>query len=239
MLLKTHFIEQVIARAHIARPRILELGCGTARHISPLLRAHPEYTYVGVEPFLPSFAKAREAVASLPNVTLCNQLAYGAIPDIEDESCDIVFSLSALEHVKDLESFIRLSARYARKGALVVHRYDLGHALHPGSLKERVQVWIGNTFPALLPEHRFVRYVPQQEVESHIQKAGCRVEDVTYHDMPNHRAFAKCADTDESLSPATKALLEWEYTYGPVFSKVPTHVRERLFPAVAVWARKM
>jgi SAM-dependent methyltransferase len=238
MLLKTSFIEKIIQHSGLAHPRILELASGTARHIEPILKAHPEYTYVGVEPYLPSFEKAEAAIGDLPNATLYNQLAYGDVEGIEPESFDIVFSLSALEHIKNLEAFITLSARYAKTGGLVVHRYDLGHALYPGTLKERIQVLIGNTFPALLPENRFVRYVPQEEVETLLVRAGCTVERRTYHNMPNHRAFEKHAETDKVLKEAAEALVAWEYQYEDLFLHLPTLARERLFPAVAIWARK-
>ncbi len=238
MLLKTSFIEHIIERSGLKTPRILELACGSSRHIVSLLESHPEYQYVGVEPFLPSFQKAKTAIGNLPNVTLYNQLAYGKVEGLTPESFDIVFSLSALEHVKDLPAFMKLSAQYAKKGALVVHRYDLGHAIYPGSLKERVQVWIGNNFPALLPVDKFVRYVPVPEVKELLTNLSCTVEGVTYHGMPNHRSFEKCADHDHALDEASNALTEWEYTYGELFSSIPLRARERLFPVVAVWSRK-
>jgi hypothetical protein len=192
-----------------------------------------------VEPYPPSFQKAESAIGNLPNVTLVNQLAYGSVGGVSPESFDIVFSLSALEHIKNLEAFITLSAGYAKKGGLVVHRYDLGHALYPGSLKERIQVWIGNTFPRLLPENRFVRYVPQEEVEGLIKRAECTVERATYHNMPNHRGFEKHAENDAMLKDAAAALSAWEYAHEDLFSRIPLPAREHLFPAVAIWARKL
>lgn len=238
MLLKTSFIARIIEKSGLKNPRILELACGTARHAHTLLQSHPEYQYVGVEPFLPSFQKAKTAIGNLPNVTLYNQLAYGKVEGLQPASFDIVFSLSALEHIKDLPAFIKLSHDYAKKGAFVVHRYDLGHALHSNSRKERMQVWLGNNFPALLPTHKFVRYVPLEEVKDLLKNNACTVEDVTYHGMPNHRAFEKCADHDHKLDEAARALTEWEYTYGALFPNIPLRARERLFPVVAVWARK-
>ncbi len=238
MLLKTSFIERIIQRSGLERPKILELACGTARHIDPILKAHPEYTYVGVEPYPASFEKAKSAIGDLPNVTLVNQLAYGSVGGVSPESFDIVFSLSALEHIKNLEAFITLSAQYAKKGSLVVHRYDLGHALYPGTMKERMQVWIGNTFPQLLPENRFVRYVPQAEVEGLLNRAGCTIERATYHNMPNHRGFEKCAEDDETLKDAAVALGAWECAHEDLFARIPLPAREYLFPAVAIWARK-
>jgi SAM-dependent methyltransferase len=239
MLLKTSFIERIVQRSGLENPRILELACGTARHIDPILKAHPEYTYVGVEPYPASFEKAKLAIGDLPNVTLVNQLAYGSVGGVSPESFDIVFSLSALEHIKNLEAFIALSAESAKKGALVVHRYDLGHALYPGTLKERLQVWVGNTLPKLLPENRFVRYVPQDEVEGLLTRAGCTVERVTYHNMPNHRGFEKYAENDEALKDAAKELGAWEYEHENLFARIPLSAREYLFPAVAIWARKL
>jgi ubiquinone/menaquinone biosynthesis C-methylase UbiE len=238
MILKTFFIEKIIEASGIKTPRILELACGTARHVRPLLESHPEYSYVGIEPYHASYSKAEAAIGHLPNVTLHNTLAYGQIDDIEENSFDIVFSLSALEHIKNLPSFISLGTRYAKPNGLVVHRYDLGHALYPGSLKERIQVLMGNIVPRLLSEHTFVRYVSESEVRSLLIDSGCRVERSTYHQMPSHRALEKSAREYVELQNAIHEMHEWEMKYASAFAQIDESKRELLFPTIAIWGRK-
>jgi SAM-dependent methyltransferase len=240
MITKTFFIERLIAESAERAPRILELACGTAVHTRDILKAHPEYSYVGLEPYMPSFTKASELLRDLPNVRLVHQLGYDTIPGIEPESFDIVFSLSALEHVKHLDSFIRLSAKYAKKGALVVHLYDLGHALYSRSYKERFQVFLGNRFPNVLSESKFVRYVPKDEVTTCMSENGIRVDKSTYHQMPCGKAFEHIASSGNTqVMAAYKELLEWEYTHATDFDTIPQGKRERMFLSTAVWGRKV
>ena len=217
---------------------MLELGCGTARDSVEPLREHPNWTYVGVEPNQRSFSEARTNIGNLPNVTLYHQLGYGSIGAEAEGSFDIAFSLSALEHVKHLKKFIDMGSRYVKPGGLVVHRYDLGHALFSKSLKERFQVFLGNTFPSLLPEHKFVRYVPLSEVEACMRDSGCEVNGVTYHDMVGHYGFERLAKGDAELERAAERLYAWEHEHAGTIARIPLSDRERLFPAIAVWGRK-
>ncbi len=238
MFSKTYFIEQLIEASRVPHPRILELGCGTARHVAPVLAKRSDITYVGIEPFTPSYKKAEESLKGLSNATLFHQLGYEPIPSLTEASFDIVFSLSVLEHVKQLDVFIAFGARYAKQGGLVVHRYDLGHALNSRSLKENVQVWIGNTFPQILPEDKFVRYVDEDEVRTLLKSAHCEPYSTTYHEMSGQKPLSRLVTESEPIRNAMEALVRWEYTHAQAFLDLKRDVRERLFPAVAVWSRK-
>jgi SAM-dependent methyltransferase len=238
MFSKTYFIEKLIEASGVEHPRILELGCGTARHVAPILTKRSDITYVGIEPFAPSFEKARESLKGLGNATLFHQLGYEPIPSLDEASFDIVFSLSVLEHVKQLGVFIAFGARYAKQGGLVVHRYDLGHALNSHSLKERFQVWLGNTFPEVLPEDKFVRYVDEDEVRALLTESHCEPYRTTYHEMSGQKPLNRMVEENEGIRVAMEALIEWEYTHAQAFLALRRDVRERLFPAVAVWSRK-
>ncbi len=148
----------------------------------------------------------------------------------------ITQSLSVLEHIKQLDRFISLSAKYTKSGGLVVHRYDLGHALAPHSLKERLHVIAGNHCPQILPERQFVRYVGVPEVEALYRKVQLTPIDTTYHQMPNHKHFEKYFR--DMNSTAVDELFAWEMKHQSDFKSIPESERERLFPAVAVWGEK-
>jgi len=240
--LKEQFIGYVVGEAvkrapvgHV--PRIMDVGCGTARYVPSLMEQFPNFEYVGVEPIADSFAEAEKNLANVPNAKVHFQLAYDSVPDEEENSFDLVFSLSVLEHVKNLDSFIALSARYVKSGGLMVHRYDLGHALYPHTLKERFHVFLGNNFPQILPERQFVRYVGVQEVEVCFKNNAVTPFDTTYHQMPNHKAFEKFFK--EASTEAVNDLFTWEMKYQAEFKKIPVKDRELLFPAVAVWGEKV
>lgn len=232
-----HVVGEVVKRVGPGRvPRILDIGCGTASYVPSLVERFPDFEYVGVEPITESFAAAEKNLASVSNTKVHFQLAYDSVPDEAEASFDLVLSLSALEHIKHLDRFIALSAKYVKVGGLMVHRYDLGHALHPHSLKERLHVFLGNNVPGILPERQFVRYVGVPEVESLYEKVGVTPIDTTYHQMPNHKHIEKFfRDSDGS---AVDDLFDWEIKYQKDFKKIPEAVREKLFPAVAVWGEK-
>ena len=235
---KVFFVEKLIEISGVSSPRILEMSCGTARYIPKVIERNPHLTYVGIEPFKPSFDQAIKNTKELPAVTIHNQLGYTEIPEQDLASFDIVFSISALEHIKDLDAYIARAASYVKKGGLMVHRYDLGHALYPTSLKERIHAFLGNHFPKLLPESKFVRYVSIEEVKQLYQKHGCAVVDMSYHQMPNHKSLEKATRGEVKFSEMLQELCVWEWKSKDIIHQLPLRERERLFPAIAVWGKK-
>jgi SAM-dependent methyltransferase len=241
LTLKQQFLNYVV-QAAVRRvpngrmPRIMDLGCGTASYVPQLRKQVSNFEYVGVEPIESSFKEAEKNLADIPNAKVHFQLGYGTIADEEEGSFDLVFSLSVLEHIKQLDKFIALSAKYTRSGGTLMHRYDLGHALHPHSLKERFHVWLGNTVPQVLPERKFVRYVGVPEVEALYDENGVEPTQVTYHQMPNHKHIEKFFTTSDSH--LVDDLFAWEQRYQDEIKSLPVTTRENLFPAVAVWGSK-
>ena len=240
--LKEQFIIEVVGEA-VRRvgpdrtPRVLDLGCGDANYVTALLEKFPDIEYVGVEPIADSFAGAEKNLSGLKNAKVHFQLGYDSIPDEAEGSFDAVFSLSVLEHIKHLDRFIALSAKYLKQGGLVVHRYDLGHALHTHSLKERIHVFLGKTVPQWLPERQFVRYVPEPEVRALYEKCGVTPIGTTYHQMPSHKSLEK--SLRGAKTNAIAELFAWEMKYQKDFLTIPLSAREKLFPAVAVWGEKV
>jgi SAM-dependent methyltransferase len=235
---KIFFLQKLIEESGLDAPRILELACGTARYMPEIFEKYPGITYTGLEPLKSSYDEAVKNIGALPQVSLYNRLGYGELEGVAPESFDIVYSISALEHVKDLPAFMRMSGTYVKKGGLLVHRYDLGHALYPTSLKERIHVFLGNTVPGILPVDKFVRYVSEEEVARLCTDVACIPYRSTYHQMPNHKSLEKASGDNGALVDAVTALHAWEWKYEEHFSALPVRLREALFPAVAVWSRK-
>jgi SAM-dependent methyltransferase len=236
-MFKHIYVQKIIEAIGNSTPRIIELGCGRAEPIAPFVQARPSITYRGIEPYGPSYSAAVKNIGALPNVQLDNTFGYeiGA-----DGSYDACFSLSTLEHVKQLERFLKQSIDAVKPGGLIVHHYDLGHALYPSSLKEKFQVWLGNTFPALLPEHKFVCYLDPQTVVALLEKNGAKVDTITYHQMPNHKKVLKNIDEkDPAASELGRQIVEWEFAFSPFTSSIPQKTREMLFPGIMVWAHKV
>jgi SAM-dependent methyltransferase len=239
--LKEQFIVEVVRvaverAAAGATVRVLDLGCGTASYVPALVSAFPNIEYIGVEPIAASFKAAEENLAGIKNARVHFQLGYDRVDAEAAASCDVVFSLSALEHIKHLDRFLALGVMYAKSGGLIVHRYDLGHALHTHSLKEWIHVKLGNNLPAILPERQFVRYLGVPEVTALYEAQGVKPLKVTYHQMPSHKAFEKYFKN--STTTAIDELFQWEMAHQSEILQIPEAAREKLFPAVAVWGEK-
>ena len=236
---KEYFFDQVIqevAQYKEGSIRILELGCGTASYVPAMIERYPQLEYFGIEPIKVSFNKAQQNLENVPRTRVIFQLGYDSIEGLQDSSFDVVISFSVLEHVKQLGRFMDLSARYVKQGGLMVHRYDLGHALYPGSLKERLHVWIGNTIPSVLPETKFVRYVPMQEVEEHYKRLQVAPYKYSYHQMPNHKRLEKVLGEEAPI--VMEEVYGWEFRHANIFASLNLQAREKLFPTVVLWGRK-
>jgi SAM-dependent methyltransferase len=234
-MFKEVFVEHLESLLPSKGARILELGSGRSTAVVDLLERRPDISYTGIEPYKKDYEYARDTIGSLPNVRLINELAY----DIGGESSfDLCFSLSVLEHVKQLERFLSEGVKAVKSGGHIVHRYDLGHSLHPSSLKERFQVFLGNRMPQVLPEHKFVRHLDPDLVVALLKKQGADTQRISYHQMPQHKTlFKHLAATPENFA-LERELSEWEFNISPSLSTVPKSLREKLFPAIAVWAKK-
>lgn len=233
-MFKEVFVEHLERLLPAHNAQVLELGSGRSEAVAELLRRRPDISYTGVEPAKKDFEYAKSHIGSLPNVKLINDFAY----DLGEGSYDLCFSLSVLEHVKQLEKFLQESVRVTRPGGHIVHRYDLGHALHPASSKERFQVLLGNHIPKALSEHKFVRYLDPDEVVRLLKASGAEVERITRHQMPGHKSLLKqLPNTPENVA-LEREIIEWEFKVSPALQDIPKRSRERLFPAIALWARK-
>lgn len=219
--------------------RVLDLGSGQSKNFLPFFSKYAALQYAGIEPIESEAAAARKALAPFPQASVACSLAYEMPPEYKGQQFDACVSLSVLEHVKQLEKLLAQSIAWVREGGLVVHKYDLGHALYPSSVKERFHVWLGNNTPWILPEKSFVNYVDRDRVVELLGKHGADVERITYHNMPSHKKIIPLLD---SLGPEGAAhsnqLFKWETEVSPLLERFSTSQREHFFPTVCVWARK-
>lgn len=232
-----HLVQEMVGKqGESALVRIMDLGCGTASYAPALLERFKNVEYVGVEPIAESFKAAEKNLAGIERAKVHFQLGYDSVEGEEVNSFDLVFSLSVLEHIKHLDRFIALSAKYLAVGGTMVHRYDLGHALYPHSLKERLHVCMGNHMPNILPERQFVRYVPEKEVRACYESCGVTPTKTTYHQMRDGKSLEK--KLGESGEIAIAELFSWEMRHQHLFQEMSVEDKEHIFPAVAVWGEK-
>jgi SAM-dependent methyltransferase len=172
---KTVFLEELL-RPFAERPvRLLDLGSGTSKDFPDLLRRYPNITYTGVEPNAAARATAARVLAGIPNVAL--ESAWGeSLAARHAGAFDITLSLSVLEHVKYLDDFLTTSVAVTAPGGHLVHRYDLGHALHPASWYERALVGASRTAPWVVPASIFTTRPSENHITDRL--AACGVRDI-------------------------------------------------------------
>ncbi len=235
---KEYFIKKVKESCNINdSSRILDLGSGRSENFESLINNNPSIRYVGIEPIKRDANTAKKLFSKFSNVKIYNQWSARGIDGFGD--FELCLSLSVLEHVKRLEEFLIESIDAVKDGGYIVHRYDLGHALSPSSLKEKFQVFLGNNFPNLLPERKFVRYLDPEIVIKIMEGNGTKVEKITYHQMPNHKKFLRhfLSNDKKGLGIAEK-IIDWEFEISPFLGEMDKSIRENLFPTIAIWAKK-
>ncbi|MBU0546272.1 class I SAM-dependent methyltransferase [Patescibacteria group bacterium] len=188
MTFKENLLEKIFSKiSQINEPRILDMGSGRSKNILRFLSQNPKLHYVGIEPNKADANFARDLLKQYTNATIINQLGYNPIENFGQ--FDVCMSLSVLEHVKELKTFLTNSVKAVKSGGLIVHLYDLGHSLYATSLKERLQVSLSNNFVDLLPESKVARYVNLEQVSQMLLGQGAEVREVTYHQMRSHKDF--------------------------------------------------
>lgn len=102
-------------REHFGRRSfsILDLGCGSARHLAAALRGLPVSRYVGCDLSAVALTHARENLRGLPGTVELRQANLLESLECADDPFDIVFSSFALHHLTtpDKELFFALANR--------------------------------------------------------------------------------------------------------------------------------
>jgi SAM-dependent methyltransferase len=234
---KTALLDGLFARLGGGPAEVLDLGSGTSKDFVEVLRRYPAVRYTGVEYRAAQQARARALLAGRPGVELVGgfgetvQAGYAG-------RFDLTLSLSVLEHVKRLREFLRSSVRVTRPGGWIVHRYDLGHALHSASRYERVKVALCKTVPAVMPARHFTTHPALGEVVRMLEEAGAEVREVSYAQLPGHKELMNRMDWDAPGSvELARSLIDLDRRLAACMAgRVDAREMERLFPVVTVAA---
>jgi SAM-dependent methyltransferase len=199
---------------------ILDLGSGTSNNFMDLIKEFPHMRYTGVEPYQVAFKEAKENLKDYTNqVTLYDQPAY-EVKELEGKTYDLVCSLSVLEHVKQLEKFLKFSAEHVAPGGILYHLWDNAHELMSISMKERIQCWLCNNFPAVVPELKFAHAVYPDNVVKILEKYNMKfVEKDFYHLRSTITAIKKLRNKVYDMESIQKFLDYEKFLKGKFESK--------------------
>ena len=155
-------------------------------------------------------------------------------------SFDLVLSLSVLEHVKRLRSFLKLSVEAAKVGGLIVHRYDLGHAYH-SSPPERLKTWIATYLPQLFPASSFTFKPNLKVIREELKNAGAEVISVECSQMNSLKKAMNHIDwkSAEGLQTALEILKIDKTIAAHILPSMSDIAIESLFPTVTIVAKRL
>ena len=229
---KTAFVETLLQR-YAGRPiRLLDLGSGTSKDFPDLLRRHPNVAYTGVEPSAASRATAARLLEGVPNVVL--ERAWGeALAARYRDAFDVTLSLSVLEHVKYLDDFLATSVAVTAPGGLVIHRYDLGHALTPVNLWERVVVGASRRLPWAVPASIFTTHPDLTRITGALAAHGLRDIAVSYGQIYGLKQAMNHVSRVDAALAARVVALDGELA-AALADRLDAEAMARLFPAITV-----
>jgi SAM-dependent methyltransferase len=196
-----------------------------------ILRSRPWITYIGVEPDSKSRSVANKLLHGLPAKVLAG---WGKAMNAH-ESFDLTVSLSVLEHVKYLDPFLRASVAATRPGGTVVHRYDLGHSLYPGTKYERLLVVVSRRMPWIVPASRFTSHVDPLRVARILGELRFSRVEISYAQMYSLKQAMNRLSRLENGRELVERVLALDADVGRAVRPVVTD-REmaHLFPSVIV-----
>jgi len=231
---KTRMLDELFSSLGDRDLDVLDMGSGTSKDLVEVLRKYPRVRYTGVEYREQSLAKARQLLAGYPGVELTSGFGEEVQASWADRF-DVTFSLSVLEHVKHLRDFLRMSVRVTKPGGWVVHRYDLGHALHSGPY-ERTKVFLCKHLPWAMPARHFTTHPDLREVTRTLEEAGVEIRDVGYSQLTALKQMMNRMDWDAPGSAElSRSLVELDRDLGRYMARrVDPREMEYFFPSITV-----
>lgn len=176
-----------------------------------ILQRYPNIHYTALELNHRSQQTAREALQDAPHVQFLGTFGEHLSQEYRNHF-DITLSLSVLEHVKHWRAFLSKRVQVTRPGGLIIHRYDLGHALH-SSLYERSKVFLCQHLPWTIPKSHFTFHPNQEALLRHLQTEHLTIQEIQYAQMPNLKVMLNRLNwkDDEAYS------LRWKVSFGESF----------------------
>jgi SAM-dependent methyltransferase len=185
---KVSFLDSIFKEYNGKPIRVLDMGCGRSKDFPEILGKYKNISYVGVESNNRSLKKAKTNLNNFKKVVFLNDFGETLKSKYKDYF-DITLSLSVLEHVKYLEDFLKASVWVTKPGGRIVHRYDLGHALHSKTKKERFKVFLCKYFPKLVPSKSFTTHPDKHSIIKILESHGVKIENVFHSQLYGLKAM--------------------------------------------------
>ena len=168
-----HFSRITGGREVLKGLSVLDIGCGGGLLCEPLARLGAEVTGLDASEAAIKAAQAHAEKSELKVNYVC-----GSVEDFArgSETYDVITALEILEHVADIDSFLKSAARLLKPNGVLllstVNRTAKSYLL--GILAaEYVLRWVPRG------THDWRKFIRPSELAAHVQKAGLEVSDIT------------------------------------------------------------
>jgi 2-polyprenyl-6-hydroxyphenyl methylase / 3-demethylubiquinone-9 3-methyltransferase len=181
----------------LAGLRFLDIGCGGGLLSEPLARLGAEM--VGADPAQANIAAARLHAAD-NGLAIDYRATTAEVLAAAGERFDIVLAMEVVEHVADVNLFVKLTAAMVKPGGLMIVA-TLNRTLKSFALAivgaEYVLRWLPRG------THQWDKFVTPNELEIALERGGLRVIDetgVVYNPLADHWRLASDMDVNYMLT---------------------------------------
>ena len=156
--------------------RVLDLGCGDASMVLPLLSADRVSRFIGCDLSQPALDIARTQLDTqqIPNQLICDDMLLVA-SEQPDASIDIVFSSYAIHHLNAID-----------KQRLIA---DIGRILSPGGCFVLIDIFRKPTEDRATYMRNYLGVVQETWINLSAESRDLVINHATEYDFPEHSAF--------------------------------------------------
>lgn len=181
-----HFLIRLILKNAPVHARVLCVGVGTGAEIFSLLKAFPEWTFVGVDPSIGMLDVCREKLKSAGVLDRC-ELIHGYVQDVlPGENFDIALSILVGHFVKIEEklNFYKAMCYRLRPNGILINSeisFDLSSAEFPLMLEnwKEIQLLMGATPESIANLSKVLQemlsVISPEETESLLKQSGIQL----------------------------------------------------------------
>ena len=235
LVYKMHYLDRLFDKYKDKDVEVLDLGSGTSKDWVDILKKYENIKYTGVEFDKNALNIAKTILSFSDKVSFINNFGEKLETSLK-EQFDIVISLSVLEHVKNLDDFLLTSVNLLKPGGLLIHRYDLGHALHSESITEKIKVFLCKRLPFIISSSSFTTHPDKKGIVKFLNQKGIQNIKIEQHQIPNLKKLTNILKKNPENVLLMKKIIELD---SELFNTLSSESYEenkldKYFPAITI-----
>lgn len=193
---KQWMLEQISNSSNSGTFRVCDFGCGYGSVWPEFLKDHQNISYLGLDTDKKEIERARRAMINLPNAEV--KVADGQAFGEGEGTFDAVTAFSALEHIVNLEAFMRTVFGLLKKDGRAYLNYDAGH-FRSNNPKERIMVPVSQFLAKVGFQGPYMKEVKDRELQGIIERAGGKVVRFWKFNLAGMKNLVRANVTDDTV----------------------------------------